>query len=100
MYFYNKYKTKFIPLNIININKIIQSYFNLFLKNYVYYSYKLRSKLFYSPKKRIYFFKRIHISKPEIKYTNSIAIITLYTVNIKNILLKKLLNYSYYYIEE
>ena len=99
-YFYNKNTIKNMPININNIQKIIESYFNLFLKNYVYYSYWKRSGLHFSSKKNYTFFKQIYISKPEIKFTNSVAIITIYTVNVKNILFKKLMNYSHYFIEK
>jgi hypothetical protein len=74
-------------VNNLNINKIIQSYFNLFFKNY-----KDIGSKYLSVRKRRLFFRRIYVSNPEIQYTNNKAIITLYTMNReKKILTKKYL---------
>nr|YP_010259426.1 ribosomal protein S3 [Stachybotrys chartarum]UIX25686.1 ribosomal protein S3 [Stachybotrys chartarum] len=87
IYSYNKNVLKNIPVNNLNINKIIQSYFNLFFKNY-----KDIGSKYLSVRKRRLFFRRIYVSNPEIQYTNNKAIITLYTMNReKKILTKKYL---------
>jgi hypothetical protein len=86
-YFYNKDLIKNMPIDNLIINKLIKSYFNL-----LFLSYK-----FIAPKKKRTFLKDIYISNAEIKYTNAIAVITLYTVNIRNYLLTRYLNYFYYY---
>lgn len=100
MYFYNSHLVKNMPVNIININNIIQTFFNIFLKNYRFFSFRKYKESKSSLNKRYLFFKRVYISKPEIRFTNYSAIITLYTLNIHNIILKKLILYSLYYLEE
>jgi len=86
-YFYNKNIIKNLSINNILINKIIKSYFNLLFLNYR----NLTSK-----KKRT-FLKDIYISNINIKFTNSIAVITLYTINLRKYLFKKYMNYFNYY---
>jgi len=86
-YFYNKNVIKNIPIYNILINKIIKSYFNLLYLNYKYII----------PKKRRLFLKDTYLSNAKIKYTNSVAIITLYTVNLRKYLFAKYINYFYYY---
>lgn len=100
IYSYNKNNLKNIPINDVNINKIIQSYFNLYLKSRKYYvdvrkkkhlcasqaSLQLRSRLFI---KRRNFLRRIYVSNAEIKHTNNKAVITLYTINREKMILKK-----------
>lgn len=75
IYSYNKNNLKNIPINDVNINKIIQSYFNLDLKS--------RKDL------KRNFLRRIYVSNAEIKHTNNKAVITLYTVNREKKILKK-----------
>lgn len=100
IYSYNKNNLKNIPINDVNINKIIQSYFNLDLKSRKYYvglrkkkylcasqaSLQLRSRLLI---KRRNFLRRIYVSNAEIKHTNNKAVITLYTINREKKILKK-----------
>jgi len=86
VYSYNKNKMKNIPINNININKLIKIYFDLFFKNNRF----LNSKYVYRRKIR-HFLKKIYVSKAAIKHTNSKAVITLYTLNIG----KKTLNLKY-----
>lgn len=78
IYCYNKNNLKNIPVNNININKIIKSYFNLYFKEFSS-----------SEEKRHNFLRRIYVSNAEIKHTNNKAKITLYTVNRENLKLKK-----------
>lgn len=80
IYSYNKNNLKNIPINNENINKIIQSYFNL--------DFKSRSSLHRSRKRRN-FLRRIYVSNAEIKHTNNKAVITLYTINREKKILKK-----------
>ena len=74
-YFYNKNNLKNIPLNDINLNKIIKSYFNLHFNN------KFINSKFMSLKRRHSLLRRIYVSDVEIKHTNNKAIITLFVVN-------------------
>ena len=87
IYSYNKNTLKNIPVNDLNINKIIKGYFNLYFKDHKYTGSK-----FILLKRRRNLLRRIHVSNAEIKHTNNKAIITLYTLNReKNILKKKYL---------
>lgn len=85
VYSYNKNILKNIPVNDININKIIQSYFNLYFKDHKY----VGSKKFILLRRRRNFLRKIYISNAEIKHTNNKAIITLYAVNREKKILKK-----------
>lgn len=87
-YFYNQDVIKKIPFFNILIERLAKSYFNLFFKNY--------KKKGISSKKRSYLIKRIYISKPEIKYTNSLGIVTFYTMNTLSSILKKYDNHLNY----
>jgi len=87
VYSFNKNTLKNIPLNDLNINKIIKGYFNLYFKDHKYTGSK-----FILLKRRRNLLRRIHVSNAEIKHTNNKAIITLYTLNReKNVLKKKYL---------
>jgi hypothetical protein len=85
IYSFNKNNLKNIPINDININNIIKSYFNLFFKNYRYIGH---SK-FVILKRRRNLLKRIFVSNAEIKHTNNKAKITLYTINREKKILKE-----------
>jgi len=76
---------KNIPANTVNINKIIKSYFNLFFKNRQFLG---KTKFIYL-KKRRNFLRRIFVSDANIKYTNSKAKITLFTINKEKKALKR-----------
>ena len=89
IYSFDKNILKNIPVNTININKLIKSYFNLYFKNNRFIG---DNKIIWNLKlkKRRYGLRRIFVSNAEIKYTNNKAIITLYVVNReKKILAKK-----------
>ncbi len=96
IYCYNQNNLKNIPLHNININKIIQSYFNLYFKDRKYLNCSFNSlkrktkniKLVQGTKRRN-FLRRIYVSNAEIKHTNHKAIITLYTVNREKKILQK-----------
>ncbi len=77
IYSYNKNNLKNLPLNDININKIIQSYFNLFFKNPRFVGYSKYMRL----KERRTFLRKIFVSDAEIKHTNDKVKITLFAVN-------------------
>jgi hypothetical protein len=86
-YFYNKNIIKNLSFVNLYVNKLIKIYFNLF------YAYKYEK---ISIKKRRRILRKIFISKAEIKYTSSIAIITFYSLNWLNSsykTYKKKLNY-------
>ncbi len=85
VYSYNKNNLKNIPMNDVNVNKIIQSYFNLYFKDHKY----IGSKKFILLRRRRNFLRRMYVSNAEIKHTNNKAIITLFTVNREKKLLKK-----------
>ena len=85
VYSYNKNNLKNIPMNDVNVNKIIQSYFNLYFKDHKY----IGSKKFILLRRRRNFLRRIYVSNAEVKHTNNKAIITLFTVNREKKLLKK-----------
>jgi len=90
IYSYYKNNMQNLPINNINANKIIRSYFNLYFKNNKFIDSKYIGR-----RKRRNFLRKIYASKIETKHTNSKIIITLYTMNIgKNILQK---NYKYFY---
>nr|QWS06177.1 ribosomal protein S3 [Clonostachys rogersoniana] len=84
IYSFNKNNLKNIPANDVNVNKIIQSYFDLFFKNKFIGSSKRVQLL-----KRRKFLRRIFVSNVEIKHTNNKAKITLYTINREKKILKE-----------
>lgn len=77
IYSFNKNNLRSIGANIGYVNKIIQSYFNLFFKDNKY----LGKTKFRYLKKRRNFLRRIYVSDADIKYTGNKAKITLYTIN-------------------
>lgn len=85
IYSYNKNMLKNIPSNDVNINKIIQSYFNLYFKDHKY----VGSRKFILLRRRRTLLRKIYVSNAEIKHTNNKAIITLFTVNRENKILKR-----------
>lgn len=92
IYSYNKNMLKNIPMNDQNVNKIIQSYFNLYFKDYKY----IGSTKFILHKRRRNLLRRIYVSNAEIKHTNNKAVITLFTVNRE----KKILKNKYFKINK
>jgi len=68
IYSYNKNTLKNIPVNDLNINKIIKGYFNLYFKDHKYTGSK-----FILLKRRRNLLRRIHVSNAEIKHTNNKA---------------------------
>ena len=90
IYSFNKNIIKNIPVNFININKIIKSYFNLYFKYPIFLDLLKIKRLLL--RKRRNLLTKIFVSDAEIKHTNNKAIITLYTLNReKNVLKKKYL---------
>lgn len=75
VYHYNSNLIKNFPVYDINIVKIIKSYFNTYF-NHQFLKYK-----YIRPKIRRLSFNKIFFGKPEIKHTNSKAMVTLYTFN-------------------
>lgn len=84
IYSFNKNNLKNLPVNDMNINKIIKSYFDLFFKSNTYLSFTKFSPL----KRRRNFLTKIFVSDAEIKHTNNKAKITLYTINREKKVLK------------
>lgn len=83
VYFYDKNNLKNIPLNDLNLNKLIKSYFNLHLKN------KFLNIKHMSLKRRHSLLRRVYVSNAEIKHTNNKVIITLYVLNTQKKVLYK-----------
>lgn len=83
VYFYDKNNLKNIPLNDLNLNKLIKSYFNLHLKN------KFLNIKHMSLKRRHSLLRRVYVSNTEIKHTNNKVIITLYVLNTQKKVLYK-----------
>lgn len=83
VYFYDKNNLKNIPLNDINLNKMIQSYFNLHFKKKFIHTKNM------SLKRRHSLLRRIYVSNVEIKHTNNKAIVTLYVINTQKKILHK-----------
>ncbi len=80
-YFFNQNRIKKIPFINILVNKLAKIYFNLFFNNLKTNDISLN--------KRSSFIKNIYISKAEIKYTNSLTMITFYSMNTLSSILKK-----------
>lgn len=80
IYSYNKNTVKNIPSNHLNINKLIQSYFNLYFSTNNNKRFIKPSK-YITMKRRRNLLRKIYVSNPDIKYTNNKAIITLFTLN-------------------
>ena len=85
IYSFNLNNIKNLPVSDFNINKIIKSYFDLYIKNN-----KTISQRFVPLRKRRKLLRRIYLSNVEIKHTNLKSIITLYIYNKERFALKKL----------
>nr|YP_009262169.1 hypothetical protein [Chrysoporthe cubensis]AMX22244.1 hypothetical protein [Chrysoporthe cubensis] len=85
VYHYNSNLIKNFPIYDINIVKIIKVYFD------TYFNHKFLKYKHILTRKRRLSFNKIFFARPEIKHTNSKAIITLYTFNREKVaLLKKI----------
>ena len=82
---YNFNSNNFVnyPVYDLKINSLIKSYFNL------YFNHKFLKYKYISRKKKSKSYNNIYVSKPEIKHTNSKAIITIYVYNREKLILKK-----------
>lgn len=75
VYHYNSNLIKNFPIYDLNIVKIIKSYFNIYFNNlFLKYKHVLN-------RRRRLSFNQIFFARPEIKHTNSKAVVTLYTFN-------------------
>ena len=94
VYFYNSNNMKNLPVYDINVYTLIKSYFNLYFNKKVLkykilkgHNYLIKNILMKKLLKSSFFsirrlsYNKIFVSKPEIKHTNSNAIITIYTYN-------------------
>lgn len=90
VYHYNSNLIKNFPVYDINLVKIIKLYFNTYFHHqFLNYKHMLN-------RKRRLSFNKIFFARPEIKHTNSKAIITLYTYNREKIaLLKKIVSFQF-----
>ena len=74
---------KNIPVNNINVNKIIKIYFNLYLKD------NLKVYNILDDRKPSNFIRKLYVSNLETKHRNSKIIMTLYTFNLEKLRLQK-----------
>lgn len=81
VYNYNSNNTINFPVYDLNLNSLIKSYFNL------YFNHKYLKHKYISRKKKRMSFKKIFVSKAEIKHTNSKAIVTIYIYNKEKLIL-------------
>jgi hypothetical protein len=72
VYFFNINSIKDLPSHDININKIIKSFFNMYLKKNILFN------KYISHKSKFLSLYKTYVSKPEIKHFNSKIIITIY----------------------
>lgn len=101
VYSYNQNTTKNFPVLDTSVYNIIKSYFNLYFNHkFIFNKLKIRSdKISSLSSEASISNKKIFVSKPEIKHTNSKALITIYTYNMQGrSLLKKIriLNMSFF----
>ncbi len=75
VYFFNSNSMKNLPVDNINIDKIIRSYF------YSYFFYRFLRKQYVKPKSKRLSLNKIYVSRPELRHTNDKVIITIYTYN-------------------
>lgn len=87
VYHYNSNLMKNFPVYDINLAKVIKIYFSAFF-NHEFLEYR-----YIQPKKRRLSYNKIFFARPEIKHTNSKAIITLYIYNREEIALEKKLEF-------
>jgi hypothetical protein len=95
IYFFNYNYMQNLFIYDMNVYKLIKNYFSMYFKKNLVFKRAL------APKRKDLSLNKVYISKPEIKHTNSKAVITIYVYNrenfsiLKNIKkrkLKKLLN--------
>lgn len=86
IYYYNNNYIKNFPVYDLNIDKLLKSYFDLYLNR------KNNKSKFILSKKRRLSLNKIFISKADIKHTSNKAIITIYVYNREKIVLLKKIN--------
>jgi hypothetical protein len=86
IYLFNFNLLKNLSLYDININKLIKSYFNMYLKNNVLI------RKYISRRSKRFSINKIYISRSEIKHTNSKVIITIYVFDREFLILLTKLN--------
>jgi hypothetical protein len=79
IYTFNPNLQKNLPIYDINLNGLIKSYFNLFLKKSA--EYVFNDTVFRSPREMRKTTGRVYASNVEIKHNNNKAILTIYTYN-------------------
>lgn len=72
IYFFNLNYVKNLPINNINIGEVIKTFLNIYLKN------NILLRKYISRRQKRYSINKVFTSKPEIKYTSSKVIITIY----------------------
>lgn len=86
VYSYNKLYTKSLINTGVTLNKLFQSYFNM-LGDKIKFSFKRRRT-----NKSRYSAKKIYLSRPEIKHTNTKLTILLYVYNKQKLSIEKYIN--------
>jgi len=83
IYFFNKNMKKNLPIYLMNIDKLIKSYFNSYFKN------SILNKKYTSHKLKRLSLNKIYVSKPQIKHTNIKTVLNIYIYNRENLSLIK-----------
>lgn len=82
VYFYNQNTIKNFPVLDSSIYKIIKNYFNLYFNpKFIFNKLNSQSNNVRKFRFRAKSYNKVFVSKPEIKHTNSKALITIYTYN-------------------
>jgi hypothetical protein len=83
IYFFNYNYMQNLFIYDMNIYKLIKNYFSMYFKKNLVFKRAL------APKRKDLSLNKVYISKPEIKHTNSKAVITIYVYNRENISILK-----------
>jgi hypothetical protein len=94
VYFFNYNYLINLYLSDKNINKLIKSYFTMFFKN------KVLLKKYISHRSKRLSLCKIYISRPEIKHTNSKAIITIYIFDKEYLVLGIKLKKTFFFLKK
>ena len=89
IYLFNNNYLKNLPIYDLNINYIIKSYFNS------YFHFKFIDNKYKPKRLRRISMHKIYVSKAEVKYTNSKALLTIYSFNREKFSLIKKLIFKY-----
>nr|ACV41148.1 ribosomal protein 3 [Grosmannia penicillata] len=89
VYYFNSNNIKNFPIYDLNVSKLLKGYFDLYFdRENIKLNYKSYEKKDFTAQA----LNKIFVSKPEIKHTNSKAIITIYVYNRERVILLNKLN--------